>query len=288
MKISIVGCGEVGRCYARAFDKAGFTVSVLCDERPSEATNTLAETLGARQEAALGAWLADADLVISAVFGGVSLEVASQALPHMKRGALYADLTTADPDHMRAAAELAKADGIRFVDVAITGAIVMSGAATPLLCAGEGADSVAQLLTQTGAPIKVVGTQAGDAATLKLLRSIFTKGVEALAVECLVAAEKKGLRSELYDVLSDIDQASLTQFLESCVRSHVVHAARRLAEVREAKRQLRKDSLDPLVLDGVESLFERTAMALERDNPTVQNTIEASLAWLGEQAKTKS
>ncbi|WP_438811351.1 hypothetical protein, partial [Salmonella enterica] len=75
---------------------------------------------------------------------------------------------------------------------------------TPLLCAGIGAEDIRALLASVGAPIKAVGDRAGDAATLKLLRSIFTKGVEALAVECLVAAEKKDLRHTLYDVLSDV------------------------------------------------------------------------------------
>ena len=284
MKISLIGCGEVGRCYAQAIRHAGYRVDVLCDAHPSDAAHDLARALGAREESHVGDWIAESDLVISAVFGGVALAVASDALPRMKAGACYADFTTADPEHMRTAAELAASHGVAFADVAITGAIGMTGAATPLLCAGDGAPRVVPVLSAAGAPIKVVGAQAGDAATLKLLRSVFTKGLEALAVECLVAAEKKNLRAALYDVLSDIDQASLTQFLESCVRSHVVHANRRLAEVREAKRQMRKDALEPLVLDGVEALFERTANALKQDAAPNPNTIENSLAWLETQA----
>ena len=98
---------------------------------------------------------------------------------------------------------------------------------------------------------------------VKLLRSIMTKGMESLAVECLVAANAMGLRASLYEVLSDIDRTPLTTFMDAFVRSHVDHAGRRHAEVREARDQLHEAGLEPLVLDGVERLFARTARHLE-------------------------
>lgn len=258
----------------------------LCDERPTDALRALAHSLGARVQKAPGDWLADAEVVISAVFGGVALDVAQRALPRMTPGAIYADFTTANPAHMVSAAAHAASHDVRLVDVAITGGISMTRHKTPLLCAGIGAEDIRVLLASIGAPIKAVGDRAGDAATLKLLRSIFTKGVEALAVECLVAAEKKELRHTLYDVLSDVDQTPLPTFLEACVRTHVVHAERRLAEVQEAKRQLRLDDLEPLVLDGVEALFQRTTDGLAAGNTPIDNTIEGSLTWLRRQAES--
>ncbi|MYZ45617.1 NAD(P)-dependent oxidoreductase [Achromobacter sp. KS-M25] len=286
MKISLIGCGEVGRCYAEALAAAGHQMVDLCDERPTDALRALAEALCARVQTAPGAWLADAEVVISAVFGGVALDVAHRALPLMTPGAIYADFTTANPAHMTSAAAQATAHGVRLVDVAITGGISMTKHKTPLLCAGIGAEDIRVLLASIGAPIKAVGDRAGDAATLKLLRSIFTKGIEALAVECLVAAEKKDLRHTLYDVLSDVDQTPLPSFLEACVRTHVIHAKRRLAEVQEAKRQLRLDDLEPLVLDGVEALFQRTTNALNAETAPIDNTIEGSLTWLRQHAES--
>ena len=92
------------------------------------------------------------------------------------------------------ASALSKKHHVNFVDVAITGAVNLHGAKTPLLCAGEKAEDVAQIFKRLGTPIQVVGDKPGDAAALKLLRSIFTKGLEALSVECLLTAEKRGLR----------------------------------------------------------------------------------------------
>src|SRR3546814_16527180 len=70
-----------------------------------------------------GAWLAEVDLVISAVFGGVALDVARQSLPSMHKGAIYADFTTASPAALFDAGQLASEAAIQFVDVEIDGAI---------------------------------------------------------------------------------------------------------------------------------------------------------------------
>src|SRR3546814_8162707 len=95
MNIAIIGCGDVGRCYARALTTAGHRVSHLCDSRPNASIEQFAGEMAAELHAESGAWLAEVDLVISAVFGGVALDVARQSLPSMHKGAIYADFTTA-------------------------------------------------------------------------------------------------------------------------------------------------------------------------------------------------
>ncbi|MEI2416427.1 NAD(P)-binding domain-containing protein [Orrella sp. JC864] len=278
MNIAIIGGGEVGRCYAQVLAQAGHRLAGICDTRPTPALRQCCETLGADLHEAPGQWLAQADAVISAVFGTVALATFEQALPFLRPGTLYADFTTASPQDMAAAAESAARHDVPFADVAITGAISLGQGATPLLCAGSGAPAAHALMAAAGAPIQTVGSRAGDAATLKLLRSIYTKGCEALAVECLVAAQAKGLRQDLYRVLQDIDQQPLQVLLDMLVRTHVLHAERRLAEVREATRQLERDGLEPRVMGGVQALFERTVQAL--DGTQDGSSVEASLRWL--------
>lgn len=285
MDIIIIGGGEVGRCYADSLAEAGHRILGICDTRPSEALKGYSDTHGIPLHDSLGPWLAEAQVVISAVFGSVALDTCSRAMPYMADGALYADFTTASPQDMQAAAEEATRNNVVFADVAITGAISLGKGKTPLLCAGAGATAIEDLMRDAGAPIQQVGTQAGDAATLKLLRSVYTKGCEALAVECLVAAEAKGLRQDLYRVLQDIERQPLQVFLEMLVRTHVVHARRRLAEVQEATRQLERDGLSPRVMPGVAALFERTVSAI--DGTEDASSVESSLQWLGELARRK-
>ncbi|WP_144630296.1 NAD(P)-dependent oxidoreductase [Bordetella genomosp. 13] len=284
MKIALIGCGEVGHCYALAWRAAGHSIAGIGELRQDAAMQARAREHGATLHGTLGGWLAEADLVVSAVFGHAALDVAAQALPHLRKDAAYADFTTASAGDMRRAAQQAEALGVPFTDVAIMGAIVLLGARTPLLCAGDGAQAVAEFAQASGAPAQAIDGEAGDAVRLKLLRSIMTKGMESLAVECLVAAESMGLRPALYEVLSDMDKTPLTTFIDSFVRSHVLHAPRRLAEVREARDQLVDAGLQPLVLDGVERLFARTAQGIQaaRDAGTfdVPDTVAERLAWL--------
>ena len=79
----------------------------------------------------------ESDLVISAVFGGWTLDTAASALPLMRESAIYADFTTAAPAHMQEAAALAHKLNIGFSDVAILSAISVTGALTALICAGR-------------------------------------------------------------------------------------------------------------------------------------------------------
>ncbi|KGD99775.1 6-phosphogluconate dehydrogenase [Achromobacter sp. RTa] len=291
MKIALLGCGEVGSCYAQAWGAAGHMVTGICELRQDEEMAGRARSHGAVLHAEPGPWLGEADIVVSAVYGHAALEVARQSFPHMRQDAVYADFTTASAPDMQAAAAAAAERNIAFTDVAIMGAIALLAERTPLLCAGSGTDAVLRLAESGGAPARVIPGAAGDAVRLKLLRSIMTKGMESLAVECLVAAESMGLRAPLYEVLADIDRTPLTAFMDSFVRSHVLHAQRRQAEVCEARAQLVEAGLEPLVLDGVERLFDRTSRGIQAARAggdfDVPDSVDARLAWLASLARRR-
>jgi len=281
MRIGIIGAGEVGLTYARPWAAAGHEV-VLCDLKPSTAATAFAEQSGQDIRASVAELAPDCDVVVSCVFGTVSLVVAEQALEHMAREALYVDMTTADPALIRTAADSAAQRGIGYVDVAILGAIALTHAKTNLLGAGTGIDRALTLFSAIDAPLKPVEEgAAGDAAALKILRSVFTKGLEALTIECFMAAEKQGVSEKLHDALSDIDQASLRDFLGALIRTHVLHAPRRLKEVEEAERQLLAAGMPVAVLPGVKTLFKRTAdqiavQPIHSASPTLPQAFE----WL--------
>lgn len=284
MKLALIGGGMVGRCYGQAFAAQGVALCGIWDAQPSDDLRAFAQQHGTPLHTGVGDWLGEAEVVISAVFGSAALDVATAAMPHLRTGALYIDMTTADPEDMRRAQALASQAGHHFIDVAITGAVNLHGARTPLLCAGTHAPQVAELFRTLGAPIQVVGTQPGDAASLKLLRSIFTKGLEALSVECLLTAERQGLRAQLHDILGDIDQTSLKLLMESMVQTHIEHSARRQKEVAEAQRQMQQVGIRPLVLPAVEALFQRTAER-QAHTPFKGQGIDAALEWLDASAR---
>lgn len=282
MNIAIIGLGEVGRCLASHLIAQGGTPQ-LCEARPSPAALHLAEAAGIGIEAMPGPWLAGADWVFSCVTGAVSLAVAESALPFLAHGQRYADLTTASPDSKRRAARRAAAAGIDYVDVAIMGSIAMLGPRTPLLAAGAEAAAFCSLINSTGGRASCVADgQPGDAIALKFMRSMFTKGLEALAVELLVYAERAGARAQLFAQLQDIDDMPLKTLLEGLVRTHVIHARRRAHEVEEAAREMASHGLSSLVLPGVAQRFQATvAQVGDRPLAAADVSLEQALEWLG-------
>jgi 3-hydroxyisobutyrate dehydrogenase-like beta-hydroxyacid dehydrogenase len=151
-----------------------------------------------------------------------------------------------------------------------------------LLAAGAGANELKTLLEQAGARVQVIqGGAAGDAISLKILRSVFTKGMEALSVELLTSAEKQGVRAQLYEQLNDIDQTPLRSFIDMLVRTHVIHAKRRAHEVHDANKVLAAQGLPSLVLPGVEQRFLDTARKLDSHPLEVADPdIDQALHWL--------
>lgn len=282
MQIALVGLGEAGRCYAEAIGAFPQNCLELCDALPGDACTALADRIGLTVRRAPGAWVADCDCVFSFVTGEASLSVAEGFLGHMQSGGIFADFTTASPSSMREAARMARDRGVLFLDVAIMGAIALSGRRTPLLVAGAATAEWRSLMERLGAPLTVMAdAEPGDASSLKLLRSAFTKSMEVMTVEVMAAAERQGLRERFYEVIADIDRASLPRYLETLVQTHLLHAPRRTKEVAEVRRQFAAARLRSDLLPGVESAFDRTVQALASDPPgEAAKSIEESLAWL--------
>jgi 3-hydroxyisobutyrate dehydrogenase-like beta-hydroxyacid dehydrogenase len=93
-------------------------------------------------------------------------------------------------------------------------------------------------------PVEVVGLEPGEAAGLKLLRSIFMKGVAASALESVEAARRRGadewLRGEIAGVIGD-------RLLERLLSGSVTHAERRQDEMDAAAAYLRELGVEPRV-----------------------------------------
>ncbi|MFJ3214101.1 NAD(P)-dependent oxidoreductase [Streptomyces flaveolus] len=281
--LAIVGCGEVGRGFALGAVQAGWTSLSLCDVKPAPAAQALSAEHGLPLHEAVGPWLKDQGRVWSCVTGDVALAVAEQVMPHMTPGALFLDLSTASPEAKREGAVLATGYGLRYAEGAIMGAVGLTGLRTPLLVAGPDAEAAVDDLDAVGAPARALENgRAGDAVALKLLRTVMTKGLEALGVECLIAAERQGVREELYRVLGDIDEAGFIAFLNSVVRSHVTHAARRGQEIGRAADELDGAGLHSLLLGGARERFELTASALHTDPPPADTgtSVDAAVSWL--------
>jgi 3-hydroxyisobutyrate dehydrogenase-like beta-hydroxyacid dehydrogenase len=283
MRIAIIGCGEVGRTYAEAVAAQGRHELVLNDSRPSPPALEMAARLGVELHTTAGPWLTEVDRVWVCVTGDVAKNVCAAVIDHLDSGAVVVDLTTATPADKREMAAMMSDRDHAYVDAVIMGAIGLTGVKTALLGAGPHSAEALADLAELGAPVRSLPeARPGDAAALKLLRTVLTKGLEALGVECLIAAEQQGVRKELYEVLGDIDAAGLTNFLNAVVRTHVIHAERRMHEIQRADAQLEQFGLPSLLMEASEQRFALTAKALTQTPPApgTADDIDSAVEWL--------
>jgi len=285
MKSAIIGMGEVGCTLFKALSLGGLNLTAAADKNPSSKARELCHEKKVALLTDAAACLPDADLILSCVEGETAAFIASLVAQKGHAGQVLVDFSTASATIKTEAAKTLAAHNIEYVDVAIMGAIALTGAKTGMIAAGVKPESpsgkaMAQL-QQAGMIIKVIAdSQAGDAISLKLLRSIFTKGLEALSTECLAAAEHLGVRQSLYEVLTDVDKTPLPDFLEMLVCTHVVHASRRKKEVGRAQEQLQALGLDSLMLPAVSAVFDRTEQLHDRETTPVPPSPEAALMIL--------
>jgi 3-hydroxyisobutyrate dehydrogenase-like beta-hydroxyacid dehydrogenase len=242
MEVAVLGLGEAGGRIAADLVAAGCTVRGWDPvARPREIP------LVADGPAAVRG----ADVVLSVNAAAVALDVAESVTGALGDEALYADLNTSSPGLKR---ELADALPVRFVDVALVGVVPSLGLATPALASGAGAERFAELFRSLGMPIEVVGARPGDAAGLKLLRSVFMKGLAAAAIESLEAARAAGAEDRLRaDIAAVIGEPLLERLLAG---SHA-HAARRVDEMNAAAGYVEELGIHPHVARAAAEWLEQ-------------------------------
>ena len=279
LSVSLIGLGEVGASFASGLLACGVDLKVA--SRKSIRATASAKKLGIYLDHNIARAVRSADIVLLTVTGDGLREVVATIAPALSERAILADLTAADPPHVIAAADMLGANRARFVDVAIMGAVSLHGIATPLLASGEMASDFAETMNALGFSVSArEGSAVGDASRLKLLRSLFAKGLDALVVESMLAAEALGLRQDLIELLSDFDQRPLRDHIDMYLRTHPPHAARRLVEMELAEAQLMSLGLLSLTTRAAIDRYRRTADLVRETGGPSPTDARTALQWL--------
>jgi len=278
--IALVGLGEVGTVFAG--ELLARRVELRVASRESVRASSSAKRLGIEFESDIARAVSAADIVLLTITGDGLRDVVSKIAPVLREEAILADLTAAAPQEVISAAAMLGEGRARFVDVAIMGAVSLHGIRTPLLASGELATVFAARMNALGFSVSArEGSAVGDASSLKLLRSLFAKGLDALVLESMLAAEALGLRHDLVELLSDFDQRPLRDHIDMYLRTHLPHAPRRLVEMELAQTQLKSLRLPSLTTRATIDRYRRTAELVQRDTP-ISSSMDAAMAlrWL--------
>ncbi|HEY7230409.1 MAG TPA: DUF1932 domain-containing protein [Pseudolabrys sp.] len=253
-RISFVGFGEAGQAIASGLKDAGVehiaAWDILFPERAGAPLKLAGETIGVRTAASAADAVRDTDILISAVTAASSVEAARSVAQHLNGNPYYLDINSVSPGRKIETAKLL-GERARYVDVAVVAAIHPARHRTPLLIAGPHAEEISPLLGELEMTFSMVGPQIGSAAAIKMIRSVMIKGIEALTLECFLAAARAGVLDEVIASLkNNYPTLDWGQIADYNLERMASHGERRAAEMEESAATLRELGLDPLMADS--------------------------------------
>jgi 3-hydroxyisobutyrate dehydrogenase-like beta-hydroxyacid dehydrogenase len=257
VRVTVLGLGEAGA--ALAADLVAHGASVFGWDPDTSRT-----VPGVERTSQPGAAVAAAEVVLSVNSQAAAVEAAREVCPALTAAHLYADLNTTSAVVKRAVAAATAPSGAAFADVALLAPVPGRGVRTPCLASGPGRRRFAEVFAPMGMPIEMLGEEPGEAATRKLLRSIFMKGLAAAVIESLATAAAAGcedwLRAEIGATLAGADAG----LVDRLVSGSVTHARRRIDEM-EAAAALELDlDLEPYVAVAAADVLRKLAQAADR------------------------
>lgn len=278
-RIATIGFGEAAGAFAGSWSVATAAYDLKLDD-PAERGAMLDRLAahGVAAAASTAAAIEGAGLILSLVTAGSAFEAARTAAAAIGPGQLYCDLNSVAPQTKRASEAAIERAGGHYVDVAVLAPVFPKRLAVPLLLSGAHAPAAAEALRSAGfTSVTVLDGPVGAASSVKMIRSVMVKGIEALTAECVLAAATAGV---LDDVLASLDASPPPQgwaaIADYNLDRMLLHGRRRAEEMREVVK-----TLDAL---GTGSVMTRGTVerqdALARPGAPVPQGLPAKLEML--------
>jgi 3-hydroxyisobutyrate dehydrogenase-like beta-hydroxyacid dehydrogenase len=251
-RIGFIGFGEVGKTFAAAMVAGGAEVSyydlVRSDAVPGAAFRPLEELIER------------CGILLSTVTTHVAIAVAETAAPLLTARNTYADMNSTSASVKRRIAGIVSPSAANFVEGAILSAVGEAGAKASILVAGERAEAFAELMNRVGlVNVKYFSPAVGEASQVKMLRSIFSKGVECLLLEMLVAGKRAGVAEYLWkDIVGFMTNHPFQGIAENWIKTHPGASLRRYHEMEQVLETLKELDVEPVMTRGTTEFFRRS------------------------------
>jgi 3-hydroxyisobutyrate dehydrogenase-like beta-hydroxyacid dehydrogenase len=246
-----IGFGEAGQAIAAGLRETGVehiaAWDILFPQTEGEKLKHAAAAIGVRCASSAADAVRDTDIVVSAVTAAASVDAAQSVKAHLAGKPFFLDINSVSPGHKQETAKLL-GGGARYIDVAVVAAIYPARHRTPMLLAGPHAEAVAPILTSLDMHVTTSGAEVGAAAAIKMVRSVMIKGIEALTLECFLAAAHAGVVDEVAASLrNNYPGLDWSKVIPYNLERMASHGERRAAEMEEVAATLRELGVDPLM-----------------------------------------
>ncbi len=233
-RLAFVGFGEAATAFVSGWARARPAHLAACDIRTDGEMRARYAEHGVTGSQIIGDALAGTQAVFSVVTADQALVAAKAAAPHLPKGAFWFDCNSCAPKTKRQAADVIEAVGGRYVDAAVMAPVYPKRHHVPLLISGPHASAAERVLLSLDMKPQTAGTEVGQASSIKMIRSIMIKGMEALSAECFLAARSAGVEDSVLASLAESDPAmEWTRRGAYNLERMMVHGLRRAAEMRE-------------------------------------------------------
>jgi 3-hydroxyisobutyrate dehydrogenase-like beta-hydroxyacid dehydrogenase len=288
--LCFIGFGEAGQAIAAGLRDAGTVEKIaawdlLFPQAEGGKLKAAADTIGVRCASSAADAVRDADMIISAVTAASSVDAADSAKARLAGKPFFLDINSVSPGRKQDTAKLL-ADTARYIDVAVLAPIYPARHQTPMLVAGPHAEAIAPALAALGMRANIAGPETGAAAAIKMVRSVMIKGIEALTMECFLAAARAGVIDEVAASMKNnypgLDWAKVVPYNLERMASH---GERRAAEMEEVADTLRELGVEPLMATatvkrqremGQIGKQQSVRTALDKDRKVMLNAISAA------------
>lgn len=258
VRIACIGFGEAASAFVSGWRGVGPAAVSAYDRKTDDADAGIRDAkwadyaaldvAGAQTPAAA---LRGATLAVSLVTADQALRAATDAARTIAPGTLYLDGNSCAPGTKRKAAALIEAAGGRYVDMAVMAPVHPKLHRTPVLLSGPHTAEALAVLAPFGMAMRAApgerSGEVGTASSIKMIRSVMMKGLEALFLECVLAGRKAGVDGIVLDSLEQTYPGFGWKQRAAYQQERVMtHGIRRAAEMREVAL-----TVDELGLHGV-------------------------------------
>jgi 3-hydroxyisobutyrate dehydrogenase len=286
--IGLLGFGEAGFHLARRLRGAGAPPLVAFDIKAPHGTEderirTRAAETGTRLVETPRALAESARVILSVVTASSAHDAAKNLASDLTADHLYVDLNSVSPATKQQIAAAIDAGGGRFVEGAIMAPVSGADDRVPILLNGVWASELVRVLSPYRMRLEVMDGPTGAAAAVKMCRSIVIKGLEALLLECSLAAGEYGAADRVYDSLAETYPGMDWRKMASYMIGRVLeHGERRAREMEEVADTLRAAGIEPLMAEATARVqdWEATLRNDGRLNGPRPETVETLLKLL--------
>lgn len=197
-------------------------------------------------------------MVLSMVTPASAEEAAISIAPYLPDNSFFVDLNSSSPmTKQRCFNYINRVNpSVKYLDGCILGAVSENRLRTPILLCGQGANQAKEYLDRFGANVEIIEGTPGDASAVKMIRSVFMKGIEVLLIEALHGARAYNIQNQFIRTIKDtFETLTFDQLVNMLVTTHAIHGRRRQGEMKEVIDTLKAKNIDARMSESILEKF---------------------------------